>query len=101
GIRDGHVTGVQTCALPIFADVTQLGTFFLRQQREPLQLRLLDGGGGVARLPRQQRHRLVPEDVLNLDGEAARLEHGDDADREDRSEERRVGKGWSSWGWGA
>src|SRR5690606_40071725 len=43
GIRDFHVTGVQTCALPIFGDVPILGAFFRssridREERELLMI---------------------------------------------------------------
>src|SRR5439155_4120227 len=36
GIRDGHVTGVQTCALPISRVPTDVGN----RERSPTQLRL-------------------------------------------------------------
>src|SRR5439155_16200522 len=71
GIRDGHVTGVQTCALPIW------------RASPPSPRRGGRGGrrglGGLARRYDDERR-----------GEAA-APH--------RSEERRVGKEWRSRGW--
>src|SRR5439155_11694931 len=65
GIRDGHVTGVQTCALPIFADA-------VRNRRRPR---------GRLQPEIEQVRRHLPG-IRNEDGEP------DPA----RSEERRVGK---------
>src|SRR5439155_17356400 len=43
GIRDGHVTGVQTCALPIFS-VSNLGTpLRLGARSDPLPLHIRTG----------------------------------------------------------
>src|SRR5207253_7986783 len=70
GIRDGHVTGVQTCALPIyhrnFAERTALNS--------PLQGTAAD---------------LIKLAMIGIDRRLA----------EERSEERRVGKECRSWGW--
>src|SRR5699024_11246563 len=77
GIRDRNVTGVQTCALPIF---------IAQQHREGLLahvvLALED------RVAQAQRVALAHEvDVRQLRGLADQVE---------RSEERRVGKEWRS-----
>src|SRR5688500_20159475 len=69
GIRDYKVTGVQTCALPIF---------------EPIVRRRIEDD----RLDAGLRHREVVEF----------LERGD-VDLGERSEERRVGKEWRSEWW--
>src|SRR5207249_8673391 len=73
GIRDRNVTGVQTCALPIFAAF-----------------------GGAA-----ERGRLAPEETWVIahlpQTDVPRVEAGGEATFvPDRSEERRVGKGWRS-----
>src|SRR5205809_5933885 len=72
GIRDVAVTGVQTCALPIFAD---------------LMLRLVDPDCGLVRLDGRDLRALRLEDlrrrVVLVDQE--------------RSEERRVGKECRAW----
>src|SRR5437868_12067623 len=84
GIRDRNVTGVQTCALPIFG--------VLEEQRR-----------GVRRVERQAPlERTVQDD-------AERVDVGADvavpprpfgrAVLRRRSEERRVGKECRSWGW--
>src|SRR5437870_11368407 len=74
GIRDGHVTGVQTCALPI-CPVRRCGR--RRTARRPVSSPLEDLG--------QEAGVLLPEGRLVLAG--------------DRSEERRVGKECRSrWG---
>src|SRR3712207_8047812 len=73
GIRDIGVTGVQTCALPISADVADRGA-------GPGD-RVLDGVGDARARGADEFHQLV--DVLG---------HGASLPRPRRSEERRVGK---------
>src|SRR5690625_7543307 len=85
GIRDGHVTGVQTCALPIC----------LGSELERLRLELFEHGGldpcrdepdGPGQGEQQRRDR--------EDGEERGLRG-----QPERSEERRVGKGGGArWG---
>src|SRR5690606_40736163 len=89
GIRDFHVTGVQTCALPISVALAErvdrpsvaLGRQLVRRQRrEPARDVGAQGGGACPvdiepRLPAEQRERCK------------------------RSEERRVGKGGRRWRW--
>src|SRR5437870_11077918 len=72
GIRDGHVTGVQTCALPI--SPKRAG----RRLAEVLLLRLRQRA--LEQVSRYGGSRERPLGAL-------------------RSEERRVGKEWRSW-WG-
>src|SRR5207253_7096953 len=83
GIRDGHVTGVQTCALPIsdlFIDAE------LRAEADDLDVEIL-----VNRLELfAQRHEMVGA------AHQAPKQAGQFCD--ERSEERRVGKEWRSRG---
>src|SRR5690625_8049007 len=71
GIRDGHVTGVQTCALPISADAETIKDTAVAQ---PL---------------------LAATSLLALSALTQRL----GPVREWRSEERRVGKEGRGWWW--
>src|SRR5439155_17962759 len=79
GIRDGHVTGVQTCALPIYAAADGRRRRFAR------------GGRRRSRGPRDMSGRAGPGGL----GASARP-----ASSGRRSEERRVGKEWRSGWWG-
>src|SRR5205823_7682701 len=84
GIRAKLVTGVQTCALPIYPRRPGLLRF-----RGPGDQWLAGGGGrgrcGRADLPARRRHR-GRLGTLQPDEQAA------DRSRQQRSEERRVGK---------
>src|SRR5207302_6372491 len=84
GIRDFHVTGVQTCALPISLPAVYVPHFI------PLESGEQDGRrAALLQLPGervQRRHR----------GRAARCEEVELVPV--RSEERRVGKEWRSRG---
>src|SRR5690606_40826450 len=85
GIRDFHVTGVQTCALPIYpARGVHLDLGHRLRVRRGTRLpgvTVPTGGDEVARIvAATEGHR---ENVV---------------DREDRSEERRVGKAWGRGG---
>src|SRR5207253_3422487 len=73
GIRDGHVTGVQTCALPIYEHGRR------RQVRPPGRRALL--------LDPAERERAGTRDPFPRRGRAL-----PGRDRRGRSEERRVGK---------
>src|SRR5437870_11518714 len=79
GIRDGHVTGVQTCALPILKlhDVFLGGEWM---KLDPWNVPELD--------VISPEHRPIPVQLLELTGSYAF-----------RSEERRVGKECRSWWW--
>src|SRR5438034_8664305 len=86
GIRDHCVTGVQTCALPIYAlvfDHCADGGVLRGEQRH--------GAGYLDGLAdRADRHFQIEADVgLNLDFDIGGC----------RSEERRVGKECRSWWW--
>src|SRR5438876_7504605 len=48
GIRDGRVTGVQTCALPIFNAAAGLGTSVVDGQVEPDEIRVSKRDGAVS-----------------------------------------------------
>src|SRR5439155_21170001 len=71
GIRDGHVTGVQTCALPIYA-IEQLNA-------DPLDLIAADARG----------HRIARGCKIGVEEALRERTHGEPGNR---SEERRVGK---------
>src|SRR5690625_6781661 len=70
GIRDGHVTGVQTCTLPI--SVEQIDT-----NRQPYEKYFPDAGA-----------RVYEENLKNCGAPTTLMAS--------RSEERRVGKEWRS-----
>src|SRR5439155_7833082 len=80
GIRDGHVTGVQTCALPIYEAASRSGKL------------LYDPGAGACRcLAGNMKCRETPGFREGLgEGVVVRLKDFGPADT--RSEERRVGK---------
>src|SRR5690606_40518495 len=91
GIRDFHVTGVQTCALPIY----ELG----------VRLSCDDFGTGYSSLAHLRR---LPISEIKIDKQFVASMTVDESDRAiarsvlalGRSEERRVGKGWGSRGEG-
>src|SRR5207253_5875196 len=90
GIRDGHVTGVQTCALPIWRWTSRRRRFW-RSPREGLTgMRRTDPGQAalaVARgWPRTTALSHAPSRVRHL------RTHRHTHPRTARSEERRVGK---------
>src|SRR5207253_8032375 len=93
-IRDGHVTGVQTCALPIWP--AQLLDLWLRPAGT-LQKAVSLPGRVCA--PRERSRRLAGGRARSSYGENRRLLFGSGGTalgrvpRELRSEERRVGKG--------
>src|SRR5205807_4611778 len=86
GIRDYKVTGVQTCALPIFQRLRFIAEDLPDTEDQAMDRFLSD----------------EIEQALNTlqrrDAKVLRLYFGLDGGRE-RSEERRVGKEWG-WGWG-
>src|SRR5689334_23807217 len=77
GIRDGTVTGVQTCALPILAGLLAGASVAQAGAPAPRPLSLTKPGSRA----KETADRLVSVD-----------RQGDRADRSTRSEERRVGK---------
>src|SRR5207253_6749045 len=99
GIRDGHVTGVQTCALPIFpfrqcALLDSLRLPFCIGKRalhaEHIFARACELRGPAWLQPRRIGHGLE----LRVWGKDVRLPVGGV-----RSEERRVGKECRCWWW--
>src|SRR5262249_58431543 len=82
GIRDWSVTGVQTCALPIYFVTVDLKVEDCRRKKV------------------HRRFDLRDVDVLAATGPVAVLERGQDGGHDEwRSEERRVGKECRSrWG---
>src|SRR5207253_6745404 len=89
GIRDGHVTGVQTCALPI-------SILRLRRKSTPLVRKIAaEHQVDIATIPGTGfAGRVTKQDILGY------IERSPTAPVA-RSEERRVGKEWRSrWGGG-
>src|SRR5437870_4947240 len=89
GIRDGHVTGVQTCALPIYKSLNLI-----------IRLELEQNGEAIKHMAVVQLPRILPR-MVKLPREDGRQDYvylgklighflG-------RSEERRVGKEWCCW----
>src|SRR5437016_12634049 len=106
GIRDWSVTGVQTCALPIYGGGRKFGVSFRRGdvRRIFFHPRHLDGfGPGTSQcecsLVREAVEHAAPAGILRdcfivlllIEVKASLLPM-------QRSEERRVGKEWRSWG---
>src|SRR5207253_4553940 len=81
GIRDGHVTGVQTCALPIYP-----GELAERLIEAPVEL--IDDNGA----PRGRKHILVINPPVANEHLGIRSSSLLTAQHLARSEERRVGK---------
>src|SRR5207249_8492523 len=84
GIRDRNVTGVQTCALPIFGGMISIELGSVERARRFVErtrlFALAESLGGVESLvghPATMTHASVPPEMR-------------------RSEERRVGKEWRS-----
>src|SRR5690606_39885081 len=90
GIRDFHVTGVQTCALPICEVITLIGRYkdvkYLKHAADKSGYRIVTlVKDGVRKT--KTVHRLVTEAFM---GESDLC-----VNHIDRSEERRVGEEWS------
>src|SRR5437867_5387229 len=96
GIRDRTVTGVQTCALPIYGEGRQAAEGEPATAHRSAHLRSA-GRGGAVRVG--QPHRSDGGDGVRVHRGPR---HGTGADRArhgaTRSEERRVGKEWGAWG---
>src|SRR5690606_40540304 len=82
GIRDLHVTGVQTCALPIF--------YAYLMTQEPVAA---EAPGNELSFPFNIRLLLAGWNLLFLDSGAYQPDPSQDEEWNRRSEERRVGKG--------
>src|SRR5207253_4552502 len=97
GIRDGHVTGVQTCALPIYE---------VKPEMQVYKDEIFGPVLGVTRVDTyDEAVRLVNENpygngvaIFTRDGGAARQFQFDVNVGMVRSEERRVGKEWGARG---
>src|SRR5690606_39378733 len=98
GIRDFHVTGVQTCALPIFHTIDFVGKHFsvrgpLNVPRSPQGRPVIVQAGsseGGKTLGSRYADAIFTTQTTLTDGQAFYQEM--------RSEERRVGKGGSDGG---
>src|SRR5439155_7033388 len=82
GIRDGHVTGVQTCALPIYVNLQALQDSYL-SLTEDLHCKLRCILLLAVQITRFSRFAAISVTLENSM----------------RSEERRVGKECRSWWW--
>src|SRR5207302_5165309 len=96
GIRDFHVTGVQTCALPISTATNSKDPVFEDASIQP-GVHINAMGSNVATRRELPADLVRRASVIAVDSlEQARIEAGDL-----RSEERRVGKeGRTRWGGG-
>src|SRR5690606_40985254 len=92
GIRDFHVTGVQTCALPIYGLQQQVGPPEAQIGVEQAALGQPHRAGD-GRSATDGVHTQVVADVVRL-GDGLQVVN---AARRARSEERRVGKEWRAW----
>src|SRR5207253_4581264 len=95
GIRDGHVTGVQTCALPISRDLAFREPAALDRVRQEMADELVWRSAlqfAFAEQWRALRHHCARRSVRVV-GDIAIFVNYDSA----RSEERRVGKRGGRW----
>src|SRR5690625_6192757 len=76
GIRDGHVTGVQTCALPIYGEILMKE---LHNPEVEINYEELNNGEVIVKSPFLKKKKLVLNNIRVDDDQI-------------RSEERRVGK---------
>src|SRR5207253_6396853 len=94
GIRDGHVTGVQTCALPICpGDEILISTLEHNATIVPWQLVCEQTGCTLKVAPINARGELELEELLELLGPRTRLEIGRASCRERRRVTMAVGSG--------
>src|SRR5439155_2589139 len=94
GIRDGHVTGVQTCALPIFQRA--MGTQKQTAAKNKSELQNLYSGLASSYQPEAKNAK--KQSNAAKAGEAAQYKATEqDLASQDRSEERRVGKECRAW----
>src|SRR5207244_8968077 len=98
-IRDDLVTGVQTCALPIYVTTNHragsLGETFCGDPKNRVTGKndIRDGQGGSADAFDNQKEQ-EPSNVLQKNAGG----YGSRKDTQERSEERRVGKEWRDAG---
>src|SRR5207247_4973850 len=95
GIRDPLVTGVQTCALPIFKGTGNMELHLERRLAERRVFPAID----VARSGTRREELLLDPDTLRQVWLVRRMTAmiGANSPNPTRSEERRVGKGGESW----
>src|SRR5690606_39452839 len=89
GIRDFHVTGVQTCALPISGSVGVVmahASYEDYLEQEGIKVTLIHSGA----------HKTDGNPYEDLPGEVLERFQADTDTLRHRSEERRVGKEWRS-----
>src|SRR5207253_7908048 len=97
GIRDGHVTGVQTCALPILVHLTHL---YLREMtaRRRGDILILASTASFQAVPYISTYAATKAfDLLFAEGLAEEMKPYGIRVCALRSEERRVGKEWRCW----
>src|SRR5207253_7593053 len=87
GIRDGHVTGVQTCALPILQYGQHVSLFGLQTTNTI---------GYIDASPDRHHHPLGHPVCPSPGGPPAAAQPQPETAGKARSEERRVGKKWRS-----
>src|SRR5690606_41993472 len=98
GIRDFHVTGVQTCALPIYPDSPRMRMLLqLVEQLVGFPRHLSQHVGGFV-ISHGPLSRLVPIENAAMPDRTVIQWDKNDLD-ELRSEERRVGKEWRARWW--
>src|SRR5690606_39842484 len=96
---DFHVTGVQACALPIFARAVNLMMIDLEESKEQLAMaeRVAAWKEIAQRLAHEIKNPLTP---IQMSVETLRKtwakQHPSFDEIFERSEERRVGKGWGA-----
>src|SRR5207253_7848906 len=91
GIRDGHVTGVQTCALPIFSSCRESPVRQRSSQNCCTSGCFWGTGGGQKSCVRLAR-RCANTRKRNRDSFLCQTSSARSSGRHRRSEERRVGK---------
>src|SRR5207249_9417197 len=96
GIRDRNVTGVQTCALPIYESGNRARQPGLQPVAQLGESRAIAGPLRVGRLERR-RQADDRRDVLRARAAFALVSTAVDEGHELRSEERRGGE-WGRWG---
>src|SRR5207302_8378668 len=95
GIRDFHVTGVQTCALPIFI----VASIMSKKLAAGLGALVLDVKTGSGAFMRDEGRARALARALVRTGNSCGVKTEALLTDMSRSEERRVGEGWRWCGW--